>query len=123
MSFQDWLLDELKDRGWTQAELARRAKISKGAISNIIVNIRQPGPEICEAIATAFHIPAEDVFRQAGLLNTSRISDPDIDEISEIASKLSREERDDLLQYARLRMKLQEQRGKQRSDPNPAEIK
>lgn len=72
MSFQDWLISELQNRGWSQAELARRANVSRAAISNVLSSNRNPGPELCEAIALAMHIQPEEVFRQAGLLPPSK---------------------------------------------------
>jgi transcriptional regulator with XRE-family HTH domain len=64
----DWLLTQLEDRGWSQAELARRSEISQPALSRIISGTQQAGPDACVAVARAFGEPPEKVFRLAGLL-------------------------------------------------------
>src|SRR3990170_4371890 len=66
--FSTWLLNELQQRDWTQAVLARKSGLSRAAISNIISNNRNPNPESCAAIAKAFKIQPETVLRQAGHL-------------------------------------------------------
>ena len=63
-----WLLTELEKRGWTQAELARRANLADATLSRIISETRQAGPDTAVAIARALHVPPETVFRRAGLL-------------------------------------------------------
>lgn len=66
--FSEWLREQLKIRGWDQAELARRSGITPGQISRIITAMRQPGPDAVNGIATALRVPAEEVMRRAGLL-------------------------------------------------------
>lgn len=66
--FDEWLKTELSERGWDQAELAQRSGISTTQISRLMNKARSPGPEACLGIARAFRVPAEDVFRRAGLL-------------------------------------------------------
>jgi transcriptional regulator with XRE-family HTH domain len=66
--FIEWLETELKNRGWQPAELSRQAGLNTGSISRILNGTRKPGSEICVAIAQALNMPAEEVFRQAGLL-------------------------------------------------------
>jgi len=66
--FVTWLSNELNTRSWSMSELARRAGITHGAISHVLSESRNPGPDFCKAIARAFGIPPEQVFRLAGLL-------------------------------------------------------
>lgn len=66
--FGAWLLTELKKRNWSQSELARRAGVAHGTISNLINGNKGVGESTLNAIANAFHIPAVEVFRQAGLI-------------------------------------------------------
>lgn len=48
-------LDHLmKDRGWTQVETAKRARVDQKTISNILNQKKTPGLEVVESIATAF---------------------------------------------------------------------
>ncbi len=44
------------------------AGISRAAVSLILSEDRQPGPEVCVALAKALGYAPEDVFRIAGLL-------------------------------------------------------
>ena len=63
-----WILRELQERGWSQAELARRSGISAAGVSQILSEQRLPTPDFCIAIARALRIPPEDVLRRAGIL-------------------------------------------------------
>ena len=67
-NFPEWLLGEIEKRGWTQAELARRAEVTPAQISRVLSQAQQPGPDTCTGIARALRISPEEVFRRAGLL-------------------------------------------------------
>ena len=64
----EWLKDQLKQRAWRPADLARRANIDSGQLSRILNRERRAGPETCLGIARALEVPPERVFRLAGLL-------------------------------------------------------
>ena len=66
--FTDWLLEEMNAREWSQADLARRSKLSRTAVSNVLSENRKAGAEFCLSVAVAFGIPPEIAFRRAGLL-------------------------------------------------------
>lgn len=66
--FPAWLNSELEAKGWTRAELSRRAGISQSSLSMIYSGQRQPGREIMESIARAFGYKAETVYRAGGYL-------------------------------------------------------
>lgn len=76
-NFPDWLRERLKDKGWTNAELARQSGISPAQITRVLNGDRGFGEQSLTAIAKAFNLPAEEVFRIAGTLppvkNNSRI--------------------------------------------------
>jgi transcriptional regulator with XRE-family HTH domain len=78
-TFGDWLLNELNKQGWSQNELAKRAGISHGTVSNIINGNKGVGQDSLIAIARALKLPADLVFRKAGLLPPA----VDIDEAAE----------------------------------------
>jgi transcriptional regulator with XRE-family HTH domain len=67
-SFSSWLYSELDKRSWSQSELARRAELAQPTISLVLSEQKNPGPEFCYGVARAFRLPAEVVFRRAGLL-------------------------------------------------------
>lgn len=68
MTFTDWLSLELEKRSWSQSELARQAGVTRGAMSHIFSHTRQPGVGLLKGIARALHLPPEEVFRMAGIL-------------------------------------------------------
>jgi transcriptional regulator with XRE-family HTH domain len=65
--FESFINTELDKRGWTAAELARRAGVTHATLSHIISGKNKPGPKLCNGIARAFGIPSAEVFRIAGL--------------------------------------------------------
>ena len=67
--FSVWLQEQIDRLGISQSEFARRAGISRQAISNYINGQRMnPDGDTLEAIARALKLPPETVFRAAGLL-------------------------------------------------------
>lgn len=67
-TFIEWLQTELNQRNWTQADLARRSKVTQTHISRIMNGMRHPGPQAVTNIARALHVPQEEAFQRAGLL-------------------------------------------------------
>ena len=106
--FSEWLQGEMEKLDMSQADLARRSRISKAYISRIINNQREPSAEILVLLASALNLPSEEVFRAAGLL--SKLSDKDrlIEELLFNLSHLNEEQREQLVQYSKF---LTEQRG------------
>jgi transcriptional regulator with XRE-family HTH domain len=66
--FVAWLTNEIDKRGWTSSELARRAGLAAATVSLVISEKRQPGWDFCAGVSRAFGLPANEVFRRAGLL-------------------------------------------------------
>jgi len=66
--FVTWLTNEIKDRGWSDSELARRAGLRPSTLSMLISGRNQPGRKLCIGVAHALGIPEEFVFRKAGFL-------------------------------------------------------
>lgn len=111
--FVQWILDGLKEHGWSQSELARQAGMTRGAISNIINNYRnKPTPETIRALARAFGKPEEEGFRAAGLLEKSEF-DPADEELLYLFDQLTEEEQEEVLAYARMRLERQNQKNAQ----------
>jgi transcriptional regulator with XRE-family HTH domain len=81
-TFGDWLNDELTKRGWPQAELARRARVSRTSISDVISGKAKIGANVAKSIANALTLPEEEVFRQANIL-------PKADPVNDYASRLA----------------------------------
>ncbi len=64
--FPDWLQQELQNRGWNQAELARRGRLTTAQVSRIMTGEQRPGPVACQKLAHALRVPAKESF--AGLV-------------------------------------------------------
>lgn len=105
--FPEWLNDELRKRSWNQSDLARRAGISRTAVSNVLSRKRQAGWEVCNAIARAFRLPAPEILRVAGLLPPLPIETPFTKEFKDLFSGLSPKDKEAALRY--LRFLVQEQ--------------
>lgn len=67
-NFPEWLQSELDKRSWSQAELAYSAGISRAVVNKLLNRKTFPQPDTLQAIARAFKIPVETVYRAAGLL-------------------------------------------------------
>lgn len=121
-TFRDWLNNELNKRGWTQSHLAQVAGLSRGTLSNITSGSRGIGQETCNAIARAFQIPPEIVYRAAGLLPPKNDRTQLIEELEDVLRKLPPEDQEEILQIARLKLeragqKEQKQRSRRKQAP------
>ncbi|MHB9133540.1 MAG: helix-turn-helix domain-containing protein [Armatimonadota bacterium] len=99
--FTAWLQEQLDRRGWDQAELARRSRITNAHISRIMSGENQAGPEASLKIARALHLPPEDVFRHAGLLPRSKATPEGSEELLYYYSNLDKEDQRRVLAMAR----------------------
>ena len=78
--FSKWLIDEMKQRDWSQSELARASGLTRQVISYYLVGgSKSPNPDALRAIASALQVSPETVYRAAGLLP----SQPEADEMVE----------------------------------------
>jgi transcriptional regulator with XRE-family HTH domain len=109
-NFIDWLEKQLREREWTQADLARNGSMNQSVISNLVNGKRNPGKDVCVAIARALHLPPEEVFRRAGLLPPKPEENAIIENIKYHATQLPKEDQQDILEYTLLRQKLREDR-------------
>lgn len=107
-TFSEWLQKQMDDRGWTQAELARRSKTTTATISRLLSGSRNVGPDMCVSIAGALKLSPDIVYRAAGLL-PDRLEDADESrEIANIYTSLNDVNREDVLEFARHRLSKQE---------------
>jgi transcriptional regulator with XRE-family HTH domain len=66
--FVVWLNAEMKKRGWSLRQAARRVGVSYTAFADIADGQARPNADLCQRIALVFQIPPEEVFCLAGLL-------------------------------------------------------
>ncbi len=88
-----WVEGELKKRDWSLSDLAKKANLHPGTISNILTKTRKPGPDVCLAIADALNLPEETVFRYAGLLRHKPEADSEAEEMLHLFQQLGEDKR------------------------------
>lgn len=116
MQFAEWVRRQLVDRDWSQGELARRMGMTPAAVSYVMNEGRNPGPEFCRELARAFRVPEIVVFVQAGLMSeTTNTEELTLRELYAILSDLPVEEQRAILAEARARY-----RGARRLAHDPA---
>ena len=100
MDFSDWLIEQMKQKGWTQAELARHAGIPRQIISNYVNRQREkPDSDVLIAIARALNLPPETVFRAAGLLPPAPQNTEYIEQLVYKANLLNENGKKELMDY------------------------
>lgn len=67
-NFINYIWKELDQRGWKQSDLARRAGIKDGTLSNILGGHRKPSVETLHSLARALGEPPDKLLRIAGYL-------------------------------------------------------
>lgn len=101
-----WLEYELKERGWSKAELSRRSSVSASAIHKTMGRENKVTFEFCNSIAYALGDSPVRLMRMAGLL--PRVPDVMGSEYAQIVLQLLSEmdevNRADVMTYARMRM-------------------
>lgn len=102
ISFADWLIAEMNQRGWSQSDLAREAGVGRAVINKITNHInKKPDPETCKAIARELQMSPITVFIAAGLLPQMSERSTETDDLDAIMERLSIEKRRELLIIAR----------------------
>lgn len=121
VNLRDYIQDELQRRGWSIRELARRARLSHGTVSNLLAGKSEPTPDTLTAIARALGEPPEKLFRMAGLLRRARDDDEaGVRDLIDIARSLDPAERAKVTEYALLLLRQQGSASGQRSDAHGA---
>jgi transcriptional regulator with XRE-family HTH domain len=122
IEFSEWLEAELQERGWNAQDLARTAGIHPSHLYRVLNRERNPGPDVCVAIAAALRLPPDLVFRQAGILPDAPISEPSTEtrQMMALFNQLSDDDQRSIL--VMLRALVQEKsRGTLFGHPHPAE--
>ncbi len=109
--FNNWLIEQLREKEWTQSDLAQRSGLTRGAISNYI-NGRIPDKSALQKIGKALKIPSETVFRAAGILPEQTPETELIEKITHITKQLPPQEQEEILEFAKLQQHLFEKREK-----------
>jgi transcriptional regulator with XRE-family HTH domain len=81
LRFAEWLQSEIDKRGWSQSDCARAADLNRAVINKLLNSKSKPQPYTLVAIARAFKIPIEIVYRAAGLLPPNTGDDDTLEEL------------------------------------------
>lgn len=110
--FADWLLNELKKRNMSQADLSKASGVSNAQISRVLAGTRGIGTDALTKISRVLQLPSETVLRAAGLLPPQSPESELINSIVHLTSELPPEDQTDILAYTQMRHRLAEERGK-----------
>ncbi len=110
--FSDWLNKEMSEQGLNDAELARRAKLTRATIGNYRNRkIKKPDNETLKSIADGLRISDVTVFRKAGILDPVDETDEIIVEFLSNFKGLSLIDKQETLEYVRMKKQIAEKRG------------
>ena len=97
----DWLAEMMDARQLSQAELARRAGLSRASISNYMgAKIARPDEVALRGIAHALNLPVEAVYRAAGLLPAIPQGEKPLESIRAVLDLLTADEVETLRRFA-----------------------
>lgn len=113
-AFSDWLVDEIEKREWSQSKLAKKANISRQAISDYINQRRKPDNEALRSIARALGISEQKAFYIAGEMTYQPGTDEDFEELKHLFSQMTEAEQEEFLAQGRLKLELRNKRGEHR---------
>jgi transcriptional regulator with XRE-family HTH domain len=119
-NFGTWLLFELEKRGLNQSDLSKLSGLSRGTLSNLVNGTRGFGPDSLAAIARALKLPAEEVFRAAGILPQVKEKSAQISKFDHLLETLSAEDIEDLYAVARAKVERMEEKARAAKMKKPA---
>lgn len=99
-TFSTWLLHELNRRGWSQADLARKAYMTTSTVSNLLNGRRQVGLGTANSPAKAFRVPVPEILSVAGLIPKIPESTAEEEQLLYLFRQMTEDQRRDLLLYA-----------------------
>lgn len=110
IDFSVWLEDQLVSRGWRPIDLANAAGLPNATVTRILNGDRRAGPDAANAIAKGLNLPAEMIFRAAGLLPPEPTQEENLtfQQVLSIMRQMSPDERQEILDYALFRLRRKE---------------
>lgn len=101
--FVEWVEQELNQRRMTRADLARVGGITRSAVSKFLNRQqKEAGKDMLSAIARAFEMPVEEVYRIAGEFPTRPTEQPPgFLEWMDLFLSANDDQREEMLEYAR----------------------
>lgn len=111
--FSDWLVEQMSNRNWSQADLARASGLNRQVISSYI-NLRRtnPEPDALIAIANALQISPITVFRKAGIKLPKTDVNELVEQIIHETQDMPEIDQQEILAFIRMKTNLRNQRKK-----------
>ena len=100
-ALKQWIQESLTQRGWSQSELARRAKLSSTTVSDVLSGSAKPGFNFCKGVARAFGVRTQKVLMLAGLLPPEPEETPTSRELLYMFMQLNDEDQERILSITR----------------------
>jgi transcriptional regulator with XRE-family HTH domain len=109
--FANWLMAQMQERNWTQADLARASGVHKQSIHYYLTqSVKPPRAYILAKLAAALDLPVEEAYRAAHIpLHPSDVNQT-IEEVLYEMETMSGEDQQEVLAFVRMKRKLREQR-------------
>lgn len=107
----EWLIAEREKKGWSQAELGRRASVTRQTI-NDYESRRRPHPDeqILMRISKALEHPPIHLPRLAGLYPESPDVDEDTEKIIYESEDLTHQEKEEVLAFIHMKKNLRKKK-------------
>jgi transcriptional regulator with XRE-family HTH domain len=109
-NFAEWLNNEMKTRNMNQVELAQKSGVTTAQISRILSGQRGAEGKTLVAIAKGLRLPAEQVFRKAGLLPPATKSDEETERIIYETADLTEQEKQEVLAFINMKRNLRKRK-------------
>jgi transcriptional regulator with XRE-family HTH domain len=109
-TLSEFLLEELRTRNMTQAELARKSHVTPAQISRIISGQRGAESETLNSIADALDIPPEQIFRIAGKMSAAVNIDEKAQQIAHEVRDLPVQDKEEVLAFIRMKKNLRKKK-------------
>lgn len=121
--FSEWLKSEMAARDLSQSDLGRMAGVTRSAINGVLTGARNPGVELCRAIAEAFNISPVTVFRKAGLLPEKPDTEVTFEDWEYLLAQLSPRDQEILRKTALTMLEADKKSGTASAQLNGAPVK
>lgn len=121
-SFLKWLNQAMSDNKVSSADIARTGFVSESAVSLLLSGVtKSVSVEMCKGVSKATGIPLITVYRAADILPKVSPNMEIVEQIEEYMGQLPSSEQADILEYAKHRFRLMEQR--ETNDPGRSKDK
>jgi transcriptional regulator with XRE-family HTH domain len=104
--FSEWLNEQMRRKQWSQAHLARVSGLAPSTIYKVLNSkIKHPSLSSCQAIANAFGISNDTVFR-AAKISSIEPEFPEQKDLNMVVAQLPERDRQEILAIARVKLEF-----------------